>query len=220
VRGQSADLEGVMMRVAVSLLVGFEVFAAEGPAAGDAATRIKAAMAPSLEKQRASIRLQVEKAQQIPAPPSDFFTIPFPTLAVVSAVARPECDPLPRGELDPIIDNAAQRHGVGADLVRAVIQKESSGRPCAVSVKGAQGLMQIMPATADQFEVADPFDPKQNVEAGTRFLKQLLDRFKGDLARALGAYNAGPGAVEREGGVPQNAETLDYVTTILKMVGK
>ncbi|HUP04630.1 MAG TPA: lytic transglycosylase domain-containing protein, partial [Bryobacteraceae bacterium] len=89
-------------------------------------------------------------------------------------------------------------------------------RPCAVSASGAQGLMQLMPDTADQLAVTDPFDPAQNIEAGARYLKDLIDRYKGDLAQALAAYNAGPGATPQSGGIPAIPETRDYVDSILK----
>jgi soluble lytic murein transglycosylase-like protein len=119
----------------------------------------------------------------------------------------------------PILDGAANAQDISAKLLRAVIEQESGFRPCAVSVKGAKGLMQLMPATIEQLGVRDPFDPKENVEAGARFLKQLIDKYKGDLRLALGAYNAGPAAVGQSGGVPDFPETRDYVDAILKRVG-
>jgi soluble lytic murein transglycosylase-like protein len=101
-------------------------------------------------------------------------------------------------------------------LLRAVMERESGFHPCAVSPKGAKGLMQLMPDTAAQLGVKDPFDPKENVDAGAHYLKQMLDRYKGDLSQALGAYNAGPAAVDQAGGVPDIPETLDYVKSILQ----
>ena len=187
------------------------LFAAEDPA-----EKIRAAMQSSLEKQKASVRLQADTALAV-SPETGFFTIPWPKLP---SAAQPvaDCDPLPAREIDPIIEASAQRHGVKAQLIRAVIQKESAGRPCAESVKGAQGLMQIMPVTASDYGVADIFEPKQNIDTGTRYLKALLDRFKGELPLALGAYNAGPAAVEREGAVPKNTETQKYVAEILRLL--
>jgi soluble lytic murein transglycosylase-like protein len=181
--------------------------------AADQGDRIRAAMNASLEQQRASVRSQVLNAK---AAPADFFTIPWPAAPTGGATAQADCEPLPLAELTPLIGASATKHGVEARLVRAVIQKESGGRPCAVSPRGAQGLMQIMPGTAAELKLADPFDPQQNVDAGVRYLKALLDRFKGDLKLALGAYNAGPGAVDKDGGVPGNQETQDYVTGILE----
>ena len=101
------------------------------------------------------------------------------------------------------------------DLVRAVVRKESAYNPCATSIKGAQGLMQLMPSVQAQFGVTDPYDPKQNISAGTRLLKQLLDTYGGDLPKALGAYNAGTTRVDQFGGVPPFPETMRYVTGIL-----
>lgn len=129
--------------------------------------------------------------------------------------SEPPCDPLSSDQLDPLIEENAKRQSVRADLLRAVIGQESGNRPCAVSPRGAQGLMQLMPAVAEQFGVHDPLDPKQNVEAGTKLLKQLLTKYNGDMRLALSAYNAGPERVDREGGVPQIPETINYVTDIL-----
>ncbi len=123
-------------------------------------------------------------------------------------------------ELDQLIDQNSKTQGVKSELIRAVISQESANRPCAVSVKGAQGLMQLMPATAEQFGVSDPFDPKQNVEAGTKLLKQLLAKYGGDVSLTLSAYNAGSGRVDRDGGVPQIPETQKYVTDILGKLDK
>jgi soluble lytic murein transglycosylase-like protein len=95
------------------------------------------------------------------------------------------------------------------------MKQESGFRPCAVSPKGAIGLMQIMPATAAQFNVKNPFNPKENVDVGARLLKELLGRYNGNLAFALGAYNAGPSRVDEAGGVPNIPETTDYVERIL-----
>ncbi len=127
----------------------------------------------------------------------------------------PDCDAMPKEQLADLVKTAADKEGVSAGLVEAVIGKESAAKPCAISPKGAQGLMQLMPSTADQLGVHDPFDPRENVEAGTHLLKQLLEKYNGDVALALGAYNAGSGRVDREGGVPQIPETLNYVSDIL-----
>jgi soluble lytic murein transglycosylase-like protein len=115
-----------------------------------------------------------------------------------------------------LIDRASLTHGVDARLVRAVIQVESAYQSSARSPKGAMGLMQLMPETARRYAVTNPFDPAANVEAGTRHLRSLLDRFP--LSLALAAYNAGEGAVERFGGVPPYPETRAYVGRILKLV--
>jgi hypothetical protein len=108
----------------------------------------------------------------------------------------------------------AARHNVDAALVRAVMHAESHFNPLAISRKGAQGLMQLMPGTAGDLGVANPFDPRENIEGGVAYLAQMLERFNGDERLATAAYNAGPGAVQRHGGVPPYAETQVYVERV------
>jgi soluble lytic murein transglycosylase-like protein len=122
-------------------------------------------------------------------------------------------------EIDRIIEEAAARHHVDANLVRAVIKVESNFNPAAVSRKGAMGLMQLMPATARKFNVSNPFDARQNVDAGVRQLKRLLDNFGGDVGLTLAAYNAGEAAVNRNNGVPPYPETRQYVRQIRGLYG-
>jgi len=119
-----------------------------------------------------------------------------------------------RGEFDHHILEAANAHGVSADLVRAVIQVESAYDHLAVSSKGARGLMQLMPATARRMGVSDSFDPRQNILGGARYLALLLDLFSGDVSLALAAYNAGENAVARYKGIPPYRETRDYVRKV------
>lgn len=125
-----------------------------------------------------------------------------------------------RDDIDPLIEDASRRHGVDPSLVRAVIQQESNFNPGAVSKAGAQGLMQLMPETGKRFGVQDAFDPKQNIEGGTQYLKSLLDRYSGDLDKALAAYNAGEAAVDQHGGIPPFPETQDYVRKVRANYGK
>jgi len=120
-------------------------------------------------------------------------------------------------DIDAAIDQAASRHNVDPNLVRAVIKVESNFNPNAVSRKGAMGLMQLMPQTARQLKVANPFDPQQNVDAGVRHLKQLMENYGGDVKLTLAAYNAGQGAVARSAGVPHFAETRNYVKRITQL---
>lgn len=117
--------------------------------------------------------------------------------------------------LEPIIGEMASKYDVPAWLVRNVIRQESGGNPNARSPVGAMGLMQLMPGTAAELGVADAYDPRQNVEGGTKYLRRMLDMFGGDYEKAVAAYNAGPGAVQRFGGVPPYDETRHYVRRIL-----
>jgi soluble lytic murein transglycosylase-like protein len=119
--------------------------------------------------------------------------------------------------ISAIIEQAAAAHGVDPRLVRAVVEVESAFQPGARSASGAMGLMQLMPRTARQYGVGDPFDPQANVDAGTRHLRTLLDRFD-NLALALAAYNAGEAAVRRAGGIPPWAETRAYVARVLSLL--
>ena len=120
----------------------------------------------------------------------------------------------PDDTYDRLILRSARNHRVEPALVKAVIAAESNFKPTAVSRVGAQGLMQLMPRTARELGVRNPFHPGENVEGGTRYLRDMLDRY-GDLNRALAAYNAGPQAVDRYRGVPPYPETLDYVSRVL-----
>lgn len=136
--------------------------------------------------------------------------------SVVAPKVPRSATPSPR--LNELIDQTAARHEVDPLLVRSVVAVESNFNPYAVSPKGAQGLMQLIPATARRFGVTNPFDPASNLEAGVRYLKYLKELFQ-DERLALAAYNAGEGAVQRHNGIPPYAETRDYVEKVRRLYG-
>ena len=120
------------------------------------------------------------------------------------------------GRYDLHIQAMGSKYRVDPALIKAVIRAESAWNPTAVSSAGAQGLMQLMPGTASKLDVVDPFDPYQNIEAGAKYLRMMLDTFNGDVMLAVAAYNAGPGAVKKYKGVPPYAETRSYVKIVLR----
>jgi soluble lytic murein transglycosylase-like protein len=118
------------------------------------------------------------------------------------------------GDYDHIINNKSYKYNIEPAIIKAVISAESNWDPRAVSGKGAIGLMQLMPTTAEDMQVVNPFDPEENIEGGTKYLRHLLNRFNGDMDLALAAYNAGPARVERTGGVPAIPETIQYIKKV------
>jgi hypothetical protein len=119
-------------------------------------------------------------------------------------------------QYDQVISEASERHGVAIPLLKALIKIESDFNPLAVSKAGAVGLMQIMPENIKSLKIKDPFDPRENIMGGTRYLKQLIDRFGGELPLALAAYNAGPDSVERYRRIPPYKETENFVEAVMK----
>ena len=148
------------------------------------------------------------------APPSS------PTLPESDAPPRTRSRGQPPAGIGRLIDRIARKHGMDPDLVRAVARVESNYNPTAISPKGALGVMQLLPATAERFGVADAYDPAQNIEGGIRYLKFLRDQFPGNLSLVLAAYNAGESAVRKHGGVPPYRETRDYVHKIRQLYGR
>ena len=130
--------------------------------------------------------------------------------------ARPASQAAPAPSLQQVVDTASNRHQIDADLINSVIHAESGFNPRARSPKGAQGLMQLMPQTAAELGVGDPYNAQANVDGGTRYLRDLLELYKFDLVKALAAYNAGPGPVARYGGVPPYHETRAYVARVVR----
>jgi soluble lytic murein transglycosylase len=120
------------------------------------------------------------------------------------------------GDYEDYIQQASEKHGLSIPIIKAIIKAESNFNPWAVSNKGARGLMQIMPDNFQSLEIKDPFNPRENIFAGTRFFKNLLTRFEGNLRLALAAYNAGAEAVDRHRGIPPYRETEEYVERVLR----
>jgi soluble lytic murein transglycosylase-like protein len=199
--------------------------------------RAMAAMQGSLDRQQRSVRAALSRlapaqsaepgtaadpTSQVPARTAasdSFFTAPWPAAEPLSMpnvqVFDEGCTALETKEIDRLAAEAGSRNGVSADLLKSVMRQESGFKPCALSVVGAMGLMQLMPETAETLHLDDPFDPAKNVDAGAKFLRMMLDRYQGDTQLALGAYNAGPARVDKSGGVPPIPETVGYVNKVL-----
>lgn len=161
----------------------------------------------------ATTRLYFESGSQ-----SGWMDVPTAEIAAYQReeVEPAEASPPPKAEGIPgLVAAASDRHQVDADLINSVIQQESSFNPGARSPKGAQGLMQLMPSTASRLGVGNAYEPRDNIEGGTRYLRQLLEQYHGDAVKALAAYNAGPQRVEQYQGVPPYRETHNYVRRII-----
>jgi soluble lytic murein transglycosylase-like protein len=146
------------------------------------------------------------------APEYRFFMAEVPHLLRLKGFT----DPARAKKYDPLIASAADRYKVDMSLIKAVIRAESDFVPQATSPKGAQGLMQLMPATARLHGVVSAYDPQDNVEGGVRHLRKLLDRYGGNVRLAVAAYNAGEGAVDKHGGVPPFPETVNYLERVMR----
>jgi soluble lytic murein transglycosylase-like protein len=193
-----ADIAAVQSRIAE--ITG--AFAPPSPPAAAGAPRFANALADALRPANPALGLQPGGSDA-------------PGSGTPSAAA-----PVPPEQIDALVEQNARTWQVDPALIKAVIANESGFNANATSGVGAQGLMQLMPATAASLGVHDAYDPAQNVAGGTHYLRGLLDRFGGDKRLAIAAYNAGPGAVEKYGGVPPYAETRNYVQNVLASFDK
>lgn len=194
-----------MMRSAVAIGDGVSE-----PAANAIGNTLKSYLTNSVNESQKSDAAQVEPSMQVEDAVSRF-NILTPTLDESSPVASSS-----PSSFDPIIKKASLRYGVDEGLIKAVIRMESNFNPTAVSRAGARGLMQLMPGTAAGLGVKDSFNPEQNIMGGTRFLRDMLDRYKGNLDSALAAYNWGPGNLERNRGAYLPRETREYLVKVKK----
>jgi Transglycosylase SLT domain len=169
--------------------------------------------APPASANKAKLSFKSATAGKVASGDTAHATIYLPAESSFTGTGRPAMS-IDRDGVEKLVREAADRHRIDPALVRAVIETESNWNSQAVSRKGAFGLMQLIPTTAQRFGVSDAFNAKQNVDAGVRYLKSLLDRYNGNLDLALAAYNAGEGAVDRAHGVPSFAETRNYVQKV------
>jgi soluble lytic murein transglycosylase-like protein len=175
------------------------------------------------EKQRRSVERQLLAVRPEPAVytaaayTAAGYTAPARAVAAApwTGAAEAGCERIPPPQISNYLESVAERESLDPDLLHVVIAQESSFFPCAVSHKGAMGMMQLMPGTAADLGVTNPFDAKENIDGGARYLGYLLQRFGGDLKLALAAYNAGPTRVDNYRGIPPFPETVDYVSRIM-----
>ena len=170
----------------------------------------------AVERQVDAARRQTDKALRTKFS-GDFFLTPWLAGEAAAPGAKPACEKMQAEQLQALISKIPSET-LAPGLLDALIEQESAGRPCAVSVKGAVGLMQIMPDVISDMNVDDPFDPEQNLRAGIQYLVQLTAKYRGDLRKILAAYNAGPARVDAAGGVPDIPETQNYVKSILAKI--
>jgi hypothetical protein len=196
-----------------------------GPSVGARVLRGSLALVPLLAAVDARAQIYTRKnangvVEATNVPDANDYRLTYPGKGTLIHSQAYRLRPSYNGEFNHHIEAAARLHGVEVALVRAVIQVESDFDHLAVSSKGARGLMQLMPDTARILGVSNPFDPRQNIFGGVRYLRQLLDQFRGDVALALAGFNAGPNAVLRYSGIPPYRETRMYVAKIESLLGR
>lgn len=179
----------------------------------------EAALEECLRKQRASVEKQrqavhAQLGERVAATPVSTEATNTQFIVPLTNVNQPDCPTIDNVKLDELVSSAAQKQFLDPSILKAVIKQESGFKPCAISPKGAQGLMQLMPATARELHVSDPFDPSQNIHAGAAYLRQLLDRYRGDLRQALIGYNAGPGRADLGNEAILPFETQNYIASV------
>jgi len=213
--------------IAVASLPSSALVAQTRPPAVSAGDAARQRIETSVGKQRMavaamndSIAAQQRSVARQPRPRDADFAEFHARIQFMAQEASAACNPLPSDEITALSETAAASTSVSAELIRSVMRQESAFRPCAVSTKGAMGLMQLIPGTAAEMGVKDAFDPEQNVLGGAKLLKQLMDRYSGDLSMTLSAYNAGTRPVDAASGVPMIPETMDYVSRILARLSK
>src|SRR3954469_2895055 len=180
----------------------------------------------ALKHERREVLGEITRLYMSASNPSSFVDVPSADIVsfgkdeIVIAPEVPKQVPLPALTIDQSIAQAGEKHHIDPDFINSVVRAESGFRPRAVSPKGAQGLMQLMPKTAAGLGVKDSFNSNENVEAGTRYLRQLLEQFDYDAVKALAAYNAGPDRVTHYHGMPPYSETRSYVARIVRDYNK
>jgi membrane-bound lytic murein transglycosylase MltF len=200
------------------ILVLFAVSALRGETP-DASKAVQAKAQSSIDAQKQSLRKQRDSLRQQLGIKEESTTADFEFVTSIAPLIVSDCPRLEDPEVESLIAVVAKKEALSPQLLRAIMRQESGFKPCAVSIKGAQGLMQLMPATSAQFHVTDPFDPEQNVRAGAAFLRQLLKKYNGDLRLALVAYNAGPLRADQLTSSQYPQETQGYLASIFAEIG-